>query len=366
MKVLQVVTDTDRRGAQVFASDLGGALRDLGHDVTTVALAAGSTQPPLDVPTLGATRLGRSTLSALRARVRTVDVVAAHGSSTLPACAIATLGIDVPFVYRQISESLFWAPTAMRRYRVRAFLSRATRVVSLSSTQAEVLVQHFGVQPTRIDVVPNGVPAVAFQPAGEADRARARRRFGVPIDAFVVLSISALVPEKGVDRAIDALAAARRLGTIGADDAWLIVAGDGPERAGLEAQAADALPDRVRFAGSLSDPSAVYAAADVVVLASRGGDSMPATLVEAGFSGLPSIATPVGAITDIVVDGQTGVVVPVDASAGTIADAISSMAKDRAARRALGERARQHCLERFEIGVVAEQWQGALAAAVRS
>ena len=49
-----------------------------------------------------------------------------------------------------------------------------------------------------------------------------------------------------------------------------------------------------------------YAAADVVVLASRGGDSMPAVLIEAGLCGVPAVATPVQAIPEIVLPGETG------------------------------------------------------------
>jgi glycosyltransferase involved in cell wall biosynthesis len=361
MRVLQVITDTDRRGAQVFASDLEGALRARGHQIETVALAPGTTVPPLDVPTLGPTRLGPESLRALRARARSVDVIVAHGSSTLPACAIATAGLRTPFVYRQISESLFWAPTTLRRLRVRAFLSRAARVVSLSSTQADVLTEHFGVARRRIDIVPNGVPQSSFGPASAADQAFARDRFAIARDAFLVLSISALVPEKGVDRVIDAVAAAPD----GQRSTCLLVAGEGPERSRLEARAA-VLGERVRFVGSLADPLPAYAAADVVVLASRGGDSMPATLVEAGFCAVPSIATPVGAITDIVVDGETGVIVPRDAKVAAIVAALGQLANDPAGRRSMGEASRTHCLEHFEIGVVAGQWEATLEAATRA
>jgi glycosyltransferase involved in cell wall biosynthesis len=363
MRVLQVITDTDRRGAQIFASDLGAALGRLGHVVETVALAPGTTAPPLDVTTLGPTRLGRRTLRALRARARDVEVIAAHGSSTLPACAIATFGLPTPFVYRQISESLFWAPDRWRRWRVRTYLSRASRVVSLSSTQAEVLVQHFGVKRSRLDVVPNGVPGAAFHPADDAASASARQRLGVPADAFVVLSISALVPEKGVDRVIEAVAELPARGEA-ANDPWLIVAGAGEARGALEQQAHVALGERAVFTGSLDDPASAYAAADVAVLASRGGDSMPATLVEAALCGVPSIATPVGAITDVVIDGETGLVVPVAASNTVLARAIGSLAGDAARRRALGEQARAHCLAHFEIEVVARRWHDALTAAV--
>ncbi len=352
MRILQLITDTDRRGAQVFATDLGPALAALGHDVTTVALAPGTTEPPLPVPVLGPTRLSFATLRALRRRAADADVVIAHGSSTLPACALGLVGTATPFVYRQISESLFWAPTALRRARVRAFLSRAARVVSLSDAAGSVLVEDFGVDPARLAIVPNGVPSDGFGPADASTRRAARSRFGLDPDAFVVLSISALVPEKGVDIVIDAVAAR---------PVAVLIAGAGPARADLERRAAAVGADAT-FVGSLDDPALAYQAADVVVLASRGGDSMPATLIEAAFAEMPAIVTDVGAITDVVIDGETGIVVPVDTVAAVTA-AIDALQADTAWRRGLGRAACARCLDRFEINVVAEQWDAVARAA---
>src|SRR5262245_36518288 len=108
LKVLQVVTDTDRRGAQVFATDLHRALLDLGDEVETVALAPGAVGG-LDLPVVGPTRRSLRTIRAVRERGADADVVVAHGSTTLPVCAIATLGSGTRFVYRQISDLRFWA-----------------------------------------------------------------------------------------------------------------------------------------------------------------------------------------------------------------------------------------------------------------
>lgn len=97
-------------------------------------------------------------------------------------------------------------------------------------------------------------------------------------------------------------------------------------------------------------------ALDIVVLPSRGGDSMPAVLIEAGFLGLPAVTTDVGAIADVVVDGETGrVVEPNDEAA--FRSALGEMAGDEVARRAAGERARDWCLANFEIDVVAREWE---------
>jgi glycosyltransferase involved in cell wall biosynthesis len=360
LRVLQVITDTDRRGAQVFASDLGDALGSRGHHVRTVALAPGGAAWPLLVDTLGTSRLGVATLRELRREAIDHDIVVAHGSSTLPACAVSLVGTGVPFVYRQISDSLFWAPDRRRQARVRTFLARAMRVVALSATQAAVLRVHFGVRPDRVEVVPNGVPIGAFPMVGDDDRAEARARFAIPAEAPVVLSISALVPEKGVDLVIDAVA------RLDDPNVHLLVVGDGPQRAELEHRTSGiaGLRDRVVFTGGVADARHAYAAADVMVLASRGGDSMPATLVEAAFCGVPVVATPVGAIAEVVIDGDTGTIVPVG-DVDALAGALARLLGDPVEARAISVRARLRSLQLFEISAVAEEWERVLVACVR-
>jgi glycosyltransferase involved in cell wall biosynthesis len=168
------------------------------------------------------------------------------------------------------------------------------------------------------------------------------------------LYIGALVPEKGADVAVESISQL--------DDAHLLMVGDGPGRQDLERRAERVGAGRVHFAGVLTETLPAYAAADVVLLPSRGGDSMPATLIEAGFCGLPSIATPIGSITDIVLDQQTGVIVRAD-DVGDVRDAAERLRADPDLRELLGSAAREYCLQRFEIGVVAEMWIEELNAA---
>lgn len=316
----------------------------------TIALARGRNDERLPVDVLGPTKLGHQTLVALRRQMRAADVVVAHGSSTLPACAIAGVGLRTPFVYRQISDSRFWAPSRARRLRVRLLMGRAARVVALAEHARRDLMEWIGLPSDRIRIVPNGVPDESFPLLDQTAAPSARAALGVP-EGPTALFIAALVPEKGADLAIEAVAMTPGV--------HLIVAGDGPERLTLERQAAARAPGRVTFTGSLRRPLDAYAAADLVLFPSRGGDSMPAALIEAGLCGVPAITTPVGAITDIVVDGETGVVVPVG-DAQALAASLDELLTDHARRRALGLAARHHCLAQFSIAVVAARWEAEL------
>jgi glycosyltransferase involved in cell wall biosynthesis len=348
--VLQVITDTDRRGAQVFATDLHRGLARRGLDVRTVALAAGRSGG-LEHVALGRRRLGLSTLRALRREISSADVVIAHGSSTLPACAIATLGTGVPFVYRQISDTRFWAANRLRRWRVRAGLTRAERIVALWSGSADTLHTYLGVPRAKLRVIPNGVDPDRFSPVDDDERARARSLLGLEVTRPVIGAVAALVPEKGLDLAV------RTLGAL--TDVSMVVVGDGPARADLEALATRNAPGRVVFTGALENPRAAIAAADVLVLPSRGGDSMPAALIEAGLMGIPVVSTPVGAIPELVVDGDTGLLVPVG-DLEALTDAIRFMLSSRADRDRFSRAATLHCERRYAIGVVAAMWSDVL------
>ena len=117
---------------------------------------------------------------------------------------------------------------------------------------------------------------------------------------------------------------------------------------------------RVRFVGPVEDQMSIYAALDVVALPSRGGDSMPAGLIEAGFCALPSVATPIGSIEEIVIDDSvTGVIVP-PVSLADLQEALGRYRSDPARCSAHGTSALRQCQDQFEIGVVAVKWLAVL------
>ncbi len=101
-----------------------------------------------------------------------------------------------------------------------------------------------------------------------------------------------------------------------------------------------------------------FAAADVVALASRGGDSMPAVLVEAGLAQLPSVATPIEGIVEVVLPGRTGELAHVEDDA-SLADGLRLCLERRVAT---AEPPGSTAFERFEIQVVAAHWEALLRA----
>ncbi len=161
---------------------------------------------------------------------------------------------------------------------------------------------------------------------------------GVELPALVtppgrtVLTVGRLIPDKGIDLVIDAAAAER---------VPLVVVGDGPERAALEARAR-ALGSDCRFEGFVSREriAELYRDAGVLVLAARRGEGLPNVLLEAMAHGRPVIATACAGTTDLLVDGVTGRVVEVEDVAGLRA-ALAELRDDAGRAVRWGTRARE-------------------------
>jgi glycosyltransferase involved in cell wall biosynthesis len=341
--ILHVTTSDDRRGAEVDALELAAALARRGYRPRVVALAPGPFGGGLAVPTLGQRPLAIATLRRLRRTAAAAAIVIAHGSRTLPACAAALSGMDVPLVYRNIGDPEQWSNTAARRARVRAYLRRADSVVALTPRAAASIQSRYGVAPERITVISIGVSAERHHPIDAGSRQAARDTLGLTDDAQVAAIIGALSAEKDVGLAIDATAELPQL--------HLVVTGGGPEDDALRQRAALRAPERVHFTGRMRDPRPVFAAADVVLLTSR-TEGLPTVLVEAGMCELPVVATDVGYVDEIVENGETGFLVDPGARDELVA-AVTRVFDDRGE---LGKRARVHCRGHFDVESVAASW----------
>ncbi len=348
MRILHVLSTSQRRGAEAFAYQLHEALVDRGHASRAIALIPTPSGRALPVDALAARRWDARGIRALRRHALAVDVVIAHGGTTLPACAAALLTLRVPLVYVNIGDPRHWAAGWTRRARVTLMLRRASAVATVSPSGRDALVGHYRFPRSRITVIPNGRKADDYAPVDAAGRRRARERLGLMTDGPVVSTIAALNPEKRVDVAIETIA--RR------PDAMLLVAGDGPEASKLRTLAAARAPNRVRFLGSVENAAPVLAASDACLLTSD-SEGVPGALIEAGLMAVPAVATDIGFVRDVVQDGITGRLVPPqdpDATAKALDDVLDLRDK-------FGSSARAHCLAHFEMTEVTRQWETLLA-----
>lgn len=347
--VLQVITSTAPRGAEQFAVSLQPELEQRGLSVRTVALVAAE-HSGLDVAVLGTSRLGPSTLRALRQEVRQASVVAAHGSSTLPAAFLATAGGTIrPYVYRNIGDPVYWSTSRSRRLRSRLFLSRAVAVAALTDETARRITRYYAVPPERITSIPRGVSTDEFPLRTESDRLVARQRWSVDPSARLAVSIGALSPEKDIPTAV------RAVGLL--PDPWqLLIAGDGPDRGLVDETIRQVGGDRVRRVGIVSDPASLLAAADVLLLPSL-TEGLPGVVIEAAMTGVASVVTDVGFVRELIEPGISGMIVPSEnpeAMAAAVLEAEPNLVS-------MGTGARRRVITDFSLAGCADRWYRLLA-----
>jgi phosphatidylinositol alpha-1,6-mannosyltransferase len=198
-------------------------------------------------------------------------------------------------------------------------------------------------------VVPPGVDVERFRPVvDDAERSAIRESFGLPVQRPFVLGVSRLVPRKGFDVLIDALARLDR-------DVVLAIAGGGRDRARLERRAgARGVHDRVRFLGRVPDDRlpALYRCADMFAMPCRerwGGleaEGFGIVFLEAAASGLACVAGRSGGAHEAVADGVTGLVVePRDVTA--LARTLDTLLRADARRSAMGDAGRRRAAGEF-------------------
>ncbi len=169
----------------------------------------------------------------------------------------------------------------------------------------------------------------------------------LPEGAPRLLCIGRLVDFKGFDVALDALALARR----SVPAAHLTFAGDGPERDALERQAKRlGLEDAVTFTGLVSheDVFGLIGESTAVLMPSRFREPFGMVAIEAAAMGRPIIASRVGGLPEVVIDGETGFLVEKD-DPTALAQRLTELLADRKRLLRLGERARAATLQRFGI-----------------
>jgi colanic acid/amylovoran biosynthesis glycosyltransferase len=184
------------------------------------------------------------------------------------------------------------------------------------------------------------------------------RRCGIDLDRFPerpprplgepprILSVGRLVPEKGQSQLVAAVALLARRGV----DVRVELIGDGPARAEIQQAALDAgVADRIGLLGELppSEVAARLAEADAFCLPSF-GEGIPISIMEAMAVGVPVVCTAVGGVTELALDGQTGVVVP-PGRPDLLAAGIERLLSDEAYRSALVSGARSRVADRHDL-----------------
>ena len=241
-----------------------------------------------------------------------------------------------------------------RKYQLlrRAYSPFVNRYVALSGQIESYLTERVGIAASRVERICNGVDTLRFQPASTRQAVA-----GSPFyesDVVVVGTVGRLQTVKDQLNLVRAVAIARAQGEAGAR-LRLVIAGDGPQRAEVEAEvAASGIGDITWLAGARSDVPEVMRALDIFALPSQ-AEGISNTILEAMASGLPVAATDVGGNAELVAAGETGALVPAQ-DPHAMAQALLRYTADAALRQSHGTAGRQRVERSFSIDNMVERY----------
>ncbi|MDB5555541.1 MAG: glycosyltransferase family 1 protein [Rhizobium sp.] len=284
-------------------------------------------------------------LKMLAARVAgRADVVHINLSSygsTYRKLVIATCArmLGIPYILHLHGSEyrLFWKEdTSFLSGRIRTMFEQAARVVVLGRTWRDFIAGRAPGAADHIAIVPNAteIPSLAHVGGGESVH---------------ILFLGRIGERKGVPQLIDTLHAMHD------HPGWrATIAGDGDVEVSKSRSAALGLGDRVAFPGWVGPATvaSLIASADILVLPSF-AENLPVSVIEGMAAGLAVVATPVGAVEDIIRDGETGLLVP-PGDVPALADALLRLVNDPDLRARLGSAAQAVHRECLELAPFAE------------
>ena len=337
---------------------LSGGLTAKGHEVevaapadSDVAIAArGAGFLVHEIPLVGPLHplYDPKAIVALQRVVREgrFDLVHAHG---FKAGFIGRLGamlggakVVVVTAHNHVLSRTDTPASARNRYRnvERSLAGLVSRYIAVSDSIRLELVDGYGLPPERVITVHNGVepaPYLAVQ-----DRTQTRAEFGLPDDATVVGLAARFSTQKGLCHLVDAvpLLRAEIPGII------VVIGGAGPLESELRERAvAVEATGSIRWPGFVDDIPRFLSTLDVYASPAE-TEALGIALIEAGLAQIPTVATNVGGVPEVVIDGETGVLVAAgDPSA--LAHAILGLLRDPERARTLAAAARERCLREF-------------------
>jgi phosphatidylinositol alpha-1,6-mannosyltransferase len=309
-------------------------------------------------------RTPETTLLPTRSLARRVDDLAAETGAALvmldPALPVGHLGPSLARPYGVVlhgAEITVPGRLPVSRQLLGRVLRGASEVVAAGGYPAAEGERAAG-RRLPVTIVPPGVDTERFVPLDAEGRAKARARFDLPAEGQVVVSLSRLVPRKGMDVLIEAAA------RLAPDRPDLVVAigGSGRDRNRLERLVARTGAP-VRLLGRVPDADlpALYGCADAYVMACRnrwGGleqEGFGIVFVEAAASGVPQVAGASGGAAEAVADGETGLVVDRPRDVGAVAAALARLLDDPAVAAAMGRAGRERAQREFDYDVLADR-----------
>ncbi len=349
MKILHIISSGGMYGAEAVILNMSRSL-NAGPHSSALGVFSNSANPNLQLHVAAGkegieshlvpckAQIDRTVVASIRelAAQTNTDIVHAHGYKADIYAYYALRGTATPLVstcHTWYDNNLLVTLYGMAD---RLVLRNYAAVVAVSGEVKQRLLKA-GVHEERIHLVRNGIDLRPF------DNAQPSLRSGTHSNRPPIVGlVGRLSIEKGVD--IFLHAAARVLAEL--PSTKFVVVGEGPDRDKLESLIDDLkIRESVSMLGRRDDMPSVYASLDIMVSASR-QEGLPIAILEGMASRLPLVATAVGEVPTVVLDGRTGVLLPPE-DPRSLASAIADLLQNSAERERLGARARKLIEDEF-------------------
>ena len=354
LSVLQVASSfASWGGTELHILNLSDQLRRRGYDVT-IACRPGKwveeRAKQMGLQTEPATverQLDWRDYGRLRQIIRDhkIDIVHVHWSldMVVPGFAALKEGVPVRILSRHMPYP-FKSRFGTMLYSKVLF----TRMVTVSNSVRNTLIK-CGVAPDRVETIHHGTDVKAFAQT-TVDAKTMRRELGIPDNHVSVGIVGRIAPEKGHTVLLEAA-------TILGDKYPIcyVIIGSGPDEQKIRDLAAEmGIADKFIFAGFRDDVNNAISAMDVVTVPSTWNEPCSAVVQQGMALSKPVIGTLAGGTPEMIVDGETGLLVPAS-DAAALAEALGRLAGDAFARKSMGQAGYARVLEKFSLSVMTDK-----------
>ncbi len=311
MKILQLVTKRQYRGAEVFAANLSKELISLGHEIIFAGLYLNESEV-LEVKNaknmdLSDKKSGSFSHQLIKNIIKIIkndkpDIIQCNGSDTLKYMVAASFFIDkVPITYRNISTISKWIDTSVKLYFYKVLFKKVDHVTSVGSESIKDLINTLDYPLNQTSVI-RGISIKSFS-LGALTYLRAE--LGFSPNEKIVMHVGNFSPEKNHDFLLDIFSDIKE----DYSQIKLVCIGEGETFQDIKEKIKRKnLEETVFMLGFRKDIPELLAEADCFVLASK-IEGVPGVILEAASQKVPSIATNVGGVSEVIIDGETGFIV---------------------------------------------------------
>ncbi|GAA4321064.1 hypothetical protein GCM10023115_48520 [Pontixanthobacter gangjinensis] len=350
MKILQLVTKRQYRGAEVFAANLSKELINFGHSI----IFAGLYKNDCNILTVeGAQNLdlseGKSSaisISLIKTMVKLVkdtnpDVIQCNGSDTLKYMVIANFYLKKrPIVYRNISTISEWLGSDLKLSLYKKIFSRVDHVTSVGSESIHDLIDTLGYPKEQTSVIRRGIPNEKLN--GEDFGWELRKELGLGGESKIVMHVGNFSPEKNHTFLLEIFQELKS----SHPEIKLVCVGDGVTYGDIDQKIKNnGLEESVFLLGFRKNIPELLSASDCIVLSSL-VEGVPGVILEAAVQEKPTVASNVGGVKEVLIDKQTGFIID-NFDKDRFRNKIVGICENETLRKTLGTNARNLVVEQF-------------------